>query len=214
MSGERATRPPASTSARTTVNTAALVARAQLVGTMATTTALYQANVAFKNEVDAFVAAGVSLQTADTKVSNLEAALTQARGDRDTTRQTCKNCYDVVVSQVEKNSPTPAALQSYGFLHQEVVKLGAVIPSGILWTFDHKTGLLNLHVQYAGKGPRQCVIEISPDPIGAATYRRLDGHGVKRAVPGLAAGTYWVHAATSSADGRSDWFGPVAVVIK
>jgi hypothetical protein len=30
----------------------------------------------------------------------------------------------------------------------------------------------------------------------------------------LVPGTYWVHAATSLSDGRSDWFGPVAVVIK
>jgi hypothetical protein len=120
----------------------------------------------------------------------------------------------VVVSQVEKNSPTPAVLQSYGFLSLEVVKLGAVVPTGIAWSFDHATGLLHIHVQYATKGRHTCIVEISPDPIGPTTYHRLDGHGVKRAVPGYGTGTYWVHAATSIADGRSDWFGPVAVVIK
>ena len=194
-------------------NDKALTNRAQVVSTMATQTSLYQSNVAFKAEVDAYVASGVALTAMDTKVANIEATLTQARGDRDTARTTCKNCYAVVASQVEKNSPTPAALQSYGFELQTVVKQGAVLPTGIVWTFDHPTSLLHIHVEYAGKA-RPCLVEISPDPIGATTYRRLDGHGVKRAVPGLGPGTYWVHAATSSADGRSDWFGPVAVVIK
>ena len=102
-----------------TVNDKAIITGPQVVGTMATQTPLYLSSGAFKSEVDAYVAAGIALSTADTKVTNIEAALAQARGDRDTTRTTCKNCYAVVVSQVEKNSPTPAALQSYGFQYLE-----------------------------------------------------------------------------------------------
>jgi hypothetical protein len=70
-----------------------------------------------------------------------------------------------------------------------------------------------LHVKFPG-GARKCIVEISPDPIGPATWHRLDGHGATRAVTGFPPGTYWVHAATSLADGRSEWFGPVPIVIK
>ncbi len=184
-----------------TISIKALVARAQVVGTMTPLTPLYTSNVAFKDETDAFVAAGVALSASETKVANLEAALTQARGDRDTAHTTCKSCHAVVATQVEKNSATPAALQSYGFLYQEIVKLGAVLPTGILWSYDHATSLLQIHVQYAGKA-RACLVEISPDPVTATSYRRLDGHGVKRSLTGYAPGTYWVHAATSLACGR------------
>ena len=71
-----------------------------------------------------------------------------------------------------------------------------------------------VRVQYADKKSRPCIVEISPTPVGAATYVRLEGYGVKRAVPGYASSTYEVHAATSNAQGRSDWFGPVAVIVK
>ncbi len=197
-----------------TVNNQSLIVRAQVVGTMAPLTALYTSDGAFKAEVDAFVAAGLALEAADEKVTNIAATLTQARGDRDTARTTCKNCHAVVVRQVEKNSATGAVLQSFGFNQLEIVKeSGPVMPEGITWSFDHETGSLHLHVEYTGR-PRETVVEISPDPVGPSTWRRIEGHGVKRTVPGYGPGTYWVHAANSLADGRGEWFGPVAVVIK
>jgi hypothetical protein len=196
-----------------TVSTKALTDRAQVVGKMALITPLYLNNVAFKMSVDDYVASGTVLSAAETKVDNLEAALTQARGDRDTARAACKGCHAVCVAQVEKNSPTAADLQAYGFLQLEIVKLGSVLPTGILWTYDHVKALLDLHVQFPGR-VRQCVIEVSTDPIGPATWHRLDGHGARRSLTGYAPGTYWVRAATSLAEGRSEWFGPVAVVVK
>jgi hypothetical protein len=63
-------------------------------------------------------------------------------------------------------------------------------------------------------GKRQCAIEISPDPAGPATFKRLDGTGMTRALQGHAAGTWWVRAATLRAKEQSDWFGPVAVIVK
>jgi hypothetical protein len=196
-----------------TINIKALTDRAQVVGTMAPQTTVYQQTPVFKLAIDEYVASGVTLAASETKVSNLEAELVQARNDRDAAHTACKNCHAAAVTQVEKHNPTPSDLTSYGFKQLEIVKLGGVMPTGILWSYDHKTDLLHLHVKYAGKA-RESVVEISTDPIGAATYKRLDGHGAKRALAGYAPGTYWVRAATSLAGGISAWFGPVAVVVK
>jgi hypothetical protein len=196
-----------------TLNIKALVERAQVVGQMCPLTALYANDTSFKTGVDLYVASGVALVAADAKVANLEAALQQARGDRDTSRLTCKRSYAVVASQVEKHSANAADLQAYGFTQLQIVKVGTAMPTAIAWTYDHPTGVLRLHVRFAGR-VRDCLVEISPDPVGPATWHRLDGHGVKRTLTGYAPGTYWARAATSLADGRSDWFGPVSIVTK
>ena len=196
-----------------TANSAALTARAKVVGKMAPLTSLYLNNLAFKASVDDYVTSGTALTDAETKVTNLEAQATQARGDRDKARATCRSCHSVCVAQVEKNSPTAADLQAYGFLQLEVVKLNGVLPTGILFSVNHTTQLTEVHVKFPGRA-RQCVVEVSPEPVTPTSWHRLDGHGAKRVLTGYAPGTYWVRAATSLADGRSDWFGPVAVVIK
>jgi hypothetical protein len=194
-------------------NNASLSARAKVVGEMATTTPLYQGNIVFKAAVDDFVVSGITLASSDTKVLNLEAALVQGRADRDVARTNCRDCHAVCVAQVEKNSPTGADLVKYGFAQLEVVKAGSVLPTAILWKLDHATGLMLLHVKFPGRA-RKCIVEISPDPIGPTTWHRLDGHGATRTVTGFPPGTYWAHAATSLSDGRSEWFGPVPLIIK
>jgi hypothetical protein len=194
-------------------NNASLAARAKVVGEMATTTSIYLSNSVFKAAVDDFVTAGTTLATADTKVINLEAEIIQARADRDVARTNCRDCHAVCVAQVEKYSATGADLVKFGFAQLEIVRLASVMPNAILWKLDHKTGLMLLHVKFPGRA-RKCIVEISPDPIGPATWHRLDGHGATRKVTGFPPGTYWAHAATSLSDGRSDWFGPVPIVIK
>ena len=213
MSKPKVPPPPRVDIGADTASNDALTNRAELVGTTAPLTALYLSSSTFKAAVDGFVASGVAVVASESKVTALESQLTQARFARETARVACKSSHSVLCTQVEQASPTAAAIATYGFVALEVVKLGSVLPTGILWSYDHATGLLDLHVKFAGKA-HAFVIEISPDPIGAATYRRLDGHGVKQSVPNLTPGTYWIHAATSLADGRSDWFGPVAAILK
>jgi hypothetical protein len=85
---------------------------------------------------------------------------------------------------------------------------------GLLAAYDPKKKVIDLHVKFPpSKRQRRCVIEISTDPIGAATWHRLDGDGAKRTLAGYAPGTYWLRAASSVAAGRSDWFGPVSVIV-
>jgi hypothetical protein len=192
----------------------ALVDRGEVVGTMAVLTALYTSNAAFKATIDDFVTAAKDLDTKQTKVATLEAQLAQARGDRDQAHIDAESAHGAAAKAVEKVSVTPADVQSYGFADLDIVKTGLIVPAGVQATYDHATKTIEVRVKYPpGVHGKRCILEISTDPIGASTYHRLDGDGLRRALTGYAPGTYWIHAATSGAGGRSDWFGPVAVIV-
>jgi hypothetical protein len=197
-----------------TASLGTLSERASTVGANAPTSPLYTGTT--KSLIDEFVASGVAAVAAEAKLSQLEQQVVQARNTRDGAVQTCNNAYTAACTQVEKVAVTPADVASCGFVFLDIVKEGLVLPSAILTKVDPKTGDILLHVQWAGKTKRthMCIVEISPTPVGPSTYVRLEGFGVKRTVPGYAAGTYAVHAATANAQGRSDWFGPVAVIVK
>jgi hypothetical protein len=192
----------------------AFVDRAQAVGAMAVLTALYATNAAFKAIIDEYVASGEALAAAQEKVNQLEAQLALARGERDQQRIVSHSWHAAATKQVELHSATPADVTSYGFVPLEIVKAGSVVPVGILAGYDHKKKVIDVHVQFPpSKNTRRCILEISTDPIGAGTWHRIDGDGVKRALSGYAPGTYWIRAATSLATGRSEWFGPVSVIV-
>ena len=108
---------------------------------------------------------------------------------------------------------TPSDVQSYGFLSLDIVKTGLILPVGILATWNHTKKTIDVHVKYPPGVKKRCILEISADPVGPSTYRRVDGDGTRRSLAGYAPGTYWIHAATSSSAGRSDWFGPVSVIV-
>jgi len=191
-----------------------LVDRGGVVGTMAVLTTLYTSNAAFKATIDDFVTSTKTLATSQAKVTTLEAQLAQARGDRDQAHLAAEGAHGAAAKAVEKVSVTPADVQSYGFLSLDIVKTGLVLPAGILATYNHTTKTIEVRVKYPpGIHGKRCILEISPDPVGPTTYHRLDGDGLRRALTGYAPGTYWIHAATSSAGGRSDWFGPIAVIV-
>jgi hypothetical protein len=191
-----------------------LADRAQVVGTMAVLTALYLSNAAFKAVIDDYIAAGAALAAAQAKVNHLEAQLAQARGDRDQQRVVALDTHGTAVKAVERHSVTAADIQSYGFVQLEVVKEGAVVPTGIVLAYDPKKKVIDLHVKFPpSKRQRRCVLEMSTDPVGPTTWHRLDGDGLKRVLAGYAPGTYWFRAASSVASGRSDWFGPVSVIV-
>lgn len=191
-----------------------LIDRAATVGTMAPLTPLYQSNATFKAVLEDFIVSGVACAAADKKISDLVAQIAQARNDRVLARKVCRDCHGAAVKQVEKHSTTAADVTSSGFLFLDVQRLGLVLPSAILAKYDHGKGLLNLRVKYPVKGDHKCVIEMSSEPGNPAAWSRLEGNGVTRALSGYAEGTWWIRAATSLAAERSDWFGPVPVVVK
>jgi outer membrane murein-binding lipoprotein Lpp len=191
-----------------------LIERGGKVGTLAPNTAQYQSNPGFKTTIDEFVTSTQKLDASQTKVSNLEAQLAQARADRDQAQLDAEDAHGAAAKAVEKVSVTPADVQSYGFASLDVVKTGLILPVGILASYNHTTKTIHVHVKYpAGIHGKRCILEISPDPAGPTTYHRVDGDGIRRALTGFMPGTYWLHAATSAAGGRSDWFGPVSVIV-
>jgi hypothetical protein len=191
-----------------------LIDRAATVGTMAPLAPFYKTDATFKVVLDDFIASGVDYAAADKKVSDIEAQLTQARNDRELARKACQDCHGAAVKQVEKHSITAADVTSSGFLFLDVQRVGLVPPSEILAKYDPGKRLLNLRVKHPVRSNARCVIEISPDPVTPTSWIRLEGNGMRRALSGYADGTWWVRAATSGAAEQSDWFGPVAVVVK
>ncbi len=199
-----------------TATSTTLTKRAEAVGAAAPTSPIYLNNPTCKAAIDDYVASGPVVVTAEQKVAQIEQQLSQARNSRDAAQQACAASYSAACTQVEKHAVSPSDITTCGFVALDIVKQGLTLPSAILATYDHATGNILIHVQYAGttKRARKCIVELSPTPVGPTTYVRLDGYGAKRTVPGYAPGTYEVHAATANAQGRSDWFGPVAVIVK
>jgi hypothetical protein len=192
----------------------ALVARAEAVGASAPNSPIYTGNSTCKAAIDEYVATAPAVVATNKKVANLEQQLVQARNDRDAAVKVCSDAYAAACSQVEKHSVTRSDVESCGFVALEVVKQGLVLPSSLSATYDRAAGAILIRVQYADKKSRKCIVEISPTPVGPATYVRLEGLGLKRSVPGYAPGTYEVRVATANARGRSDWFGPVPVIVR
>ena len=157
-----------------------------------------------------------TLDTSQTKVSNLEAQLAQARGDRDQAYLAAEDAHGAAAKAVEKVSVTPADVQSYGFdVEFDVVKTGARPaggdPGGVQPHDEDDSTSARRATRLASTGSgaswRSAPIPSARPPTTASTATASGARS-----PGFAPGTYWIHAATSVAGGRSDWFGPVAVI--
>jgi len=196
------------------VDDAARETRWKVVGDMAPKTPLYQADAGFHQVIDDYTKAGAKFVAANALIATKEAELDQARSDRDEARKVVDKCHGAAAKQVELHSVTPADLQSYGFVWLDKVTLGLVIPSKIDLRYDLLQALLHVHVKWSTPGTHRCVIEISPTPGDPASWVRLDGTGVKRALTGYAPGTWYLRAATAQAQEHSKWAGPFAVVVK
>jgi hypothetical protein len=168
----------------------------------------------FKGTIDAVVAAGAALNVAAVGVDTGKAGLGNARGNRNVARYGYDKTYGAAVAQVEKYAQTPADLVAAGFLALNEASPTLVAPSSILVVFDPKVAVIDIHVRYPRGVRAQCVIAVSPDPIGPATYVELPGHGRVQRLAGYAPGTYWVRACTVRATARSAWVGPISVIVK
>jgi hypothetical protein len=188
-------------------------ARADVVRSMATATPLYKTDVAFKDSVDKLIQSGVSLAAADAQVTQLEALLLKARSSREVQRSSYDKAYNLCSTNVTNHSAGAEDVHGFGFavLAKPAKTFGP--PAGIEAKYDVAREVLRLHVLYTS-GHQPCLIEISPDPATPESYVRLDGTGVTRKLAGYAPGTWWIRAATLRAKGRSEWFGPVPVVVK
>lgn len=143
----------------------------------------------------------------------LDAALIKARSTRDVRRNAYDKAHGLCSANVTNHSTKAEDIHGFGFAVLTRTAQAFGPPADIEAKYDAARGVLRIHVLYA-LGHQPCVIELSPDPAAPGSYTRLDGTGVTRALEGYAPGTWWVRAATLRATGRSDWFGPVAVVVK
>jgi hypothetical protein len=198
------------------IDDASRVDRFQLVEGAIVTTSFYLTDPAFKTMADAYIAAGGAFAGQTGKVKQADLVAGQARTARDRGRVTIDNAYDALAAGVWTRAASVQDVTNCGFALAQVEPISSVIPmpSAILLKYDVAQGAILLNVKWPTKGKHTCYIEVSPDPVGPTTWKRLDTTGVKLKLTGYAPGTWWFHAATSRAKARSDWFGPVAVVVK
>ena len=187
--------------------------RAEVVRSMATATPLYKTDPSFKDAVDKLIQCGEDLDAAEVQVTQLEAALIKAKSTRDVRRYAYDKAHGLCSTNVENYSTKPEDVHGFGFavLTKSTQAFGP--PINIEAKHDAAKDVLRIRVLYPS-GQHQCAIEISPDPASPGSYTRLDGTGVLQVIEGYAPGTWWVRAATLRSKGRSEWFGPVAVVVK
>jgi hypothetical protein len=198
------------------IDDAARVDRYKLVAGVITTSPFYLNDASFKAMADSYIASGGTFAGQTDKVRSTDLALSQARTARDGGRVTVDNTYDALTSGVWTRATTPQDVTNCGFALAQVESISTtiVMPTEILLRYDAAHATILVNVKWPTRGRHTCYIEVSPDPVTATSWKRLDTTGVKLKLTGYAPGTWWFHAATSRAKARSDWFGPVAVVVK
>lgn len=174
---------------------------------------LYQSHPPLKEALDALLRDGTALKDAEDQVTKDEAQAAKSRGLRDDRVHAFDRSYDVAVSLLEKHAQTAGDVESAGFLAGERTSHPLVPPLGLTAAFNYTTNRLEIRVKRA-KGMTASYVEISPDPVGHNTYKRLDGISSFHEVAGYAPGTYWLRAASVRGQEVSAWIGPVSVLIK
>jgi hypothetical protein len=195
------------------ISNKARIERAMGVAGVAPQTPRYQGDVAFKQSIDRLIQGGSDLENAEKDVAAAELALANARVVRDAQQDAYDKAHAVCAKLIDGGSRTPADVTQYGFSVFEEKPRGLEMPNNIRLKYDPVKEILRIHVWYPS-GRHTCAIEISPAPYSEATFQRLEGNGVTRALRGYAPGTWWVRAATTLGAQRSEWFGPVAVIVK
>ena len=191
----------------------ARVAAGVKVGNTAPKSSIYQSTPVIKQTADDVTTAGVALNQSDETVIQAEAALNAARSARAARIVTFDRKYDVYATTIEANVTTVEDVNALGATLAARTIHALEMPVRVDATYDYKRTLLKVHVHPA-PGLNRVVVEISTDPVGATTWKRLEGYGLLRALAGYGPGTYWVHAASVRKDQRSEFTAPVNVVVK
>jgi hypothetical protein len=187
--------------------------RTVAVATTAPSSPIWQAQPTLQTAGNKLITAGTNLTTGVKQVKTLEAQLTAARTALGSLTLGWDQAYDGWVVTVEEFTTLPAEIAALGSAVLDVTKHPLLPPLGVTVTYDVKKALIRIHVHRAD-GDHACIVEISPDPIAAGSFKRLVGNAAVRALAGYAPGTWWVHAAVSNAGTESGFTGPVAVIVK
>jgi hypothetical protein len=179
----------------------------------APTSPILQANQDVKTAQANLAAASAKLDTQDGQVGALENELTTARATLANTVVDWDSFYDVFVTVARLYCKTAEDATSLGLAAVGLTIHALAVPLGVTVKWDPKTGLIRIHVHRA-PGLRSVRLQISPDPVTAASWKDLPGDGATAALSGYAPGTWWVRAASAKAREVSDWTTPVSVIVK
>jgi hypothetical protein len=172
-----------------------------------------QAHPALLTACQDLIAASDALKTADEAYTVTDAALTAARGARDSKVTAYDAAYDVCIAQVQQCAATPEDVQSMGFGVFSPVSYALVVPPSVQAKYDPVRNVIYVRVERA-PGIRACTLEVSQTPADPASWQRLPGLGTSRKLPGYAAGTHWFRAASVRATEQSAFTDPVSVIVK
>jgi hypothetical protein len=194
-------------------STPARTSRALVIGLNGPGSTLWKTQPALQDSGSKLVTIGAALGDADASLKSIETQLATARGVRDTTQKAFDVAYGVYVANAQTYAATPEDAASIGLVVRGKNKYPLVAPVGLDATFDLIKSLIQIHITKT-PGERTFLVEISSDPIGPATWKRLPGTGAVQELSGYGPGLYWVRAASVRAKAQSDYTAPVAVLVK
>jgi len=192
------------------------IALSSMLAKAAPQSAVYGSNPFLKGAADKAVQRGDDLQAAATAAHNAEMKLSaakaavvvaEARFDRDVL---------CLKSAAEATCTTEAELNDLGFNRRQpkAAPEPLTAPESIVAKMGKDKGTMVVQAKRVGRVSTY-VAEISPDPIGPATWQSIPGTGVRRTLSGYQSGAqYWVRFRSVRANEESAWSDPVPVVAR
>lgn len=177
------------------------------------TSAICKRQSTVKEACEDLIAAAKVLATEDQKVTDIEAKLAAQRTIRDEATGRFDRGFDLVVAGVEKYALTLAEVTELALAIHERQNFALAPPLSIAAMFDSEARSVLVEVKLP-QGAATCLVEVSTTPGDPDSWRRVRGHGARRTLTGLAAGTYWFRALCSRGNDDSDYIEPTSVVVK
>ena len=181
---------------------------------MAPQSALYTQNSQIKAAVDNVGTLTGDLKTQADTANGLQKQLDEAKGTLDTTRTKHGRAMGFFRVLAENTATTLDQLASLGL----VGRIGAAPPAPITPPTGVKISLGTVHGQFRASAVsatgKKFGAQISPDPIGPATWIDLPGTGKRRIITGHPSGSLvWVRFRLLRGQGASDWCAAVPVTV-
>jgi hypothetical protein len=176
---------------------------------------LFAANPIIQTAVASLGQAGAALKTAEDAVTVDESKLQLDKVARDDARAKFDKALVLLKNLVENDAHTEADVTSMSFKLRgpKASKSPLTAPQGILVRLGKVHGQFTVSAKDTGT-QKHYAAEISPDPVGPASWTGLPGSGKARTVTGYKSGmVVWVRFATLSKQQQSDWCTPVSVTV-
>ena len=166
----------------------------------------------------ALVKKGAPLQTSNDLVAADQQQLKADEVARDIARSVADGELITLKTLVSQAAQNGADVAGMGF--KELASVASAtqdkpaVPGPIVAKPGKTQGRARVMVGQPGRIAGHTMAELSPDPIGAATWVVLPGSGKQRKLSGYASGTrLWVRFAAVKYGQQSDWTTPVLVII-